>query len=123
MRDRVRSHGINIFGPMDHGFCKSIYFAGPEDLSLEISTSREAIDPNAWIDPEVVELCAISADELAAYKSPAPYETPDAPLPQPERDPAKPHMHYPAAIYDRLIAISDGDYEAKFSETEPPVAV
>ncbi len=24
MRDRVSSHGINVFGPLDHGFCKSI---------------------------------------------------------------------------------------------------
>ena len=39
MRDRIRSRGINVFGPIDHGFCKSIYFAGPENLSLELSTS------------------------------------------------------------------------------------
>ena len=123
MRDRVRSHGVNIFGPMDHGFCKSIYFAGPEDLSLEISTSREAIDPNAWIDPEVVELCDISTDELAAYRSPEPYEAPAAPVPQPAPDPAKPQMHYPTAIYQKLVALSDQDYEARFSETEPPVSV
>ena len=45
MRDRIRSRGVNVIGPIDHGFCKSIYFAGPEHLTLEISTSRAAIDP------------------------------------------------------------------------------
>ena len=30
MRDRIRSYGHPVFGPADHGMCKSIYFAGPE---------------------------------------------------------------------------------------------
>src|ERR1700732_2223043 len=51
LRDRIRSRGINVFGPIDHGFCQSIYFAGPENLSLEISTSRSAIDARAWHAP------------------------------------------------------------------------
>src|SRR5882672_4982609 len=33
MRDRIRSRGVTVFGPIDHGFCQSIYFAGPENLS------------------------------------------------------------------------------------------
>ena len=42
MRDRIRDRGINVFGPLDHGMCHSIYFAGPEHLSLEIATPDEA---------------------------------------------------------------------------------
>ena len=72
MRDRIRSRGINVFGPVDHGLCKSIYFAGPENLSLEVATSAVPIDAHAWIDPEVVGLAGISTDELARFKSPAP---------------------------------------------------
>src|SRR5271169_2892452 len=30
IRDRVRSHGYWVMGPIDHGFCKSIYLAAPE---------------------------------------------------------------------------------------------
>nr|HPU53522.1 VOC family protein [Burkholderiaceae bacterium] len=67
LRDRIRSRGVNVIGPIDHGFCLSIYFAGPEGLTLEISTSGAAIDPRAWIDPEVVALAGISADELERY--------------------------------------------------------
>ena len=29
MRDRIRNRGINVFGPLNHGLCHSIYFAGP----------------------------------------------------------------------------------------------
>ena len=44
MRDRIRDRGINVFGPLDHGMCHSIYFAGPENLSLEVATSEQPID-------------------------------------------------------------------------------
>ena len=68
LRDRIRSRGINVFGPLNHGMCQSIYFAGPEHLSLEIATSAAPIDDRAWIDPEVVALCGIDEDELQAEK-------------------------------------------------------
>ena len=47
MRDRIRSRGVRVMGPLDHGFCKSIYFGGPENLVLEVSTSARAIDAEA----------------------------------------------------------------------------
>src|SRR5271170_7911375 len=99
MRDRIRSRGVAVFGPIDHGFCKSIYFAGPENLSLELSTSQSAIDARAWIDPEVVKLAGISEMELARYKSPARYEGAGGMVPQPAYDPNKPHMVYPEKRY------------------------
>ena len=37
MRDRIRSHGVNVIGPIDHGMCRSIYFAGPDQMTLELS--------------------------------------------------------------------------------------
>ena len=74
MRDRLRSKGVPVMGPIEHGMCCSIYFAGPENLSLELSYSNEPIDAEAWVDPEVVELAGISQEELARYKAPAAYE-------------------------------------------------
>ena len=56
MQNRLRAKGVPVVGPKDHGFCKSIYFAGPENLSLELSYSTEPINAEAWIDPEVVDL-------------------------------------------------------------------
>ena len=49
MRDRIRSHGVPVIGPIDHGMCQSMYFAGPDNLSLEVATSavrdrRRALD-------------------------------------------------------------------------------
>ena len=121
MRDRIRSRGINVFGPIDHGFCKSIYFAGPENLCLELSTSREAIDARQWIDPEVVALAGISTEELARYKMPAAYSNFGAHLAQPPADPSKPHMVYPETRYKAMLETSDDDYTRQRSETTPPV--
>jgi hypothetical protein len=122
MRDRIRSRGVHVFGHIDHGFCKSIYFAGPENLSLEISTSEgKPIDAEAWIDPEVVALAGISSEELARYKAPAKFLRPAAPIPQPPASSTGPRMTYPPGVYARMLATSDEDLLAQASETEPPV--
>jgi catechol 2,3-dioxygenase-like lactoylglutathione lyase family enzyme len=123
MRDRIRSRGINVFGPIDHGFCKSIYFAGPEHLALEISTSRVPIDPRAWIDPEVVALTGISLEELAAFTSPPAYAGEGGAVAQPPYDPAKPHTLADPEAYRRRLAMSDADFTARTSQPDPPVRV
>lgn len=123
MRDRIRSRGLNIFGPIDHGMCKSIYFGGLENLSLEIATSAVAIDANAWIDPEVVKLAGIAPDELARFKRPASYEGQGGKLPQPPYDAAKPHQIYPPAAYKAMLAMSDEELNKRASVPEPPVKV
>ena len=123
MRDRIRSRGINVICPLDHGMCKSIYFAGLENLSLEVATSSAAIDARAWIDPEVVKLAGINADELARYKRPAAYKGEGGKLKQPAMDPSKPHQAYPAEMYEVLLAMPDEEVTKRFSVPEPPVRV
>lgn len=124
LRDRIRSRGVNVVGPIDHGMCQSIYFAGPEDLTLEIATSERAIDARAWIDPEVVALAGISEDELARYRQPAAYAGESGTVPQPPLDPSQPHMRgLPPKAYERLLATPDDVLTKSASETEPPVKV
>jgi len=121
MRDRIRSRGINVFGPIDHGLCQSIYFAGLENMTLEISTSDAPINADAWIDPEVVALAGISPEELARYKKPAAYASPNGPIPQPPRDDNRPHMVYPEERYAAMLAMSDAEYNRARSVPDPPV--
>ena len=121
MRDRIRSRGINVVGPMDHGFCKSIYFAGPEDLSLEISTYTGALDPADWVDPEVISFTGVTAAELKAFTSPAPFEGQGGAIAQPPYDPDKPHPHFPDAMYQNLLAMPDAVFTEMTREAEPPV--
>ena len=49
MRDRLRSKGVPVLGPLDHGMCVSMYFAGLENLSLELSYSAEPINNELWL--------------------------------------------------------------------------
>ena len=122
MQNRIRSRGVHVMGPLDHGFCKSIYFAGPESLSLEVSCGTN-IDGNAWIDPEVVELCGISEEELEVLKSPKPYHPPAEPVPQPPMDTPAPRMHLPPEQYELLLGSSDEKVSEMLSESTPPVVV
>jgi catechol 2,3-dioxygenase-like lactoylglutathione lyase family enzyme len=120
MRDRIRSRGVRVMGPIDHGFVQSIYFAGPEGLTLEVATGSD-IPADQWVDPEVQDLCGISDDELAALKAPAGHEPGDEPLANPPHDRAKPEMWYPEGVAEVIYGMSDQDVWDRLSETEPPV--
>ncbi|MFN3523217.1 MAG: VOC family protein [Phenylobacterium sp.] len=120
LRDRIRSHGVNVIGPIDHGMCKSIYFAGPDQMTLEVATPGAPIDPDLWIDPAVLEKAGISDEEAARFRSPAAYTGP-SPVPQPPYDPAKPHMAYPKEAYLKMLAAPDEAITAGASYAEPPV--
>jgi len=120
-RDRIRHHGVPVFGPIAHGMCRSIYFAGPEGLNLEVAWSDGAIDPQQWIDPEVVKLAGISAEELASYRFPSPAPDQPEPVSQPPYDPTKPHMAYPKDQYAKMLTLPDSHYECD-AFASPPVA-
>ena len=120
LRDRVRSRGIPVFGPIDHGMCRSIYFGGPDRMTLEAATSSEPIDPERWIDPSTLAKAGISEEEAASFRAPAAYEGP-SPVAQPPFDPAKPHLAYPRKVYERMLALGDDDLARMASYAEPPV--
>lgn len=123
MRDRLRSKGVQVMGPVDHGFVQSIYFEGPEGLNLEIACGS-AIDERAWIDPEVTGLCGITAEELARMVEPGAFVRPAEPVAQP----TEPHPENVRAARDperfaRVAALPDDFVWENLSETTPPVAV
>lgn len=120
MRDRIRSHGVNVLGPIDHGMCRSIYFAGPDQMTLEVATPGAPLDAARWVDPAVLAKAGISPEEAARFKAPAPYEGP-SPVPQPVYAEDKPHMAYPQAAYLQMLAVPDAVITASASYAEPPV--
>ncbi|MFL2987499.1 MAG: VOC family protein [Candidatus Poriferisodalaceae bacterium] len=122
LRDRIRGHGIQVLGPLDHGFIQSMYFAGPEGLSLEICVGSE-INPEAWVDPEVRDLCGIDEAEMQSLKEPTEFGPLSEPLSNPPFDAAKPHMHYPPGVLEKVMSVPDEVVWDKFSETTPPVEI
>jgi catechol 2,3-dioxygenase-like lactoylglutathione lyase family enzyme len=122
MRDRIRSHGVAVLGELDHGMCRSIYFAGPEGLVMEIACAGDlGVEPDSWIDPEVVKRAGITEDELARMVSPPTFERPDAPVGQPPHDPEKPFLTYPGRAYERLLAMPDEQFTRDWSVSTAPV--
>jgi catechol 2,3-dioxygenase-like lactoylglutathione lyase family enzyme len=121
IRDRVRSTGHWIMGPIDHGFCKSIYMAAPEGIMLEFCTSDgRSIDEEAWIDPEVMRLAGITAEELEAFKHPKPFVSQGGRVAQPPLDTSKPVLKRPPGG-KAAFSMSDQEVLEKLSETTPPV--
>jgi catechol 2,3-dioxygenase-like lactoylglutathione lyase family enzyme len=120
MRDRIRDRGMVVLGPMNHGFVKSIYFGGPEGLTLEVATGSD-INADAWIDPEVQALCNISDEEMARLREPSEFSSATR-VPQPDYDPAKPILHYPP---ERLKYVLNATDEQMWGmvESAPPVDV
>lgn len=121
MRDRIRVKGVNVIGPIHHGVCKSIYFAGPDQMTLEVATSEGEIDQAQWIDPAVLTKTGISADEAERYKNPDSYAGEGGAVAQPAYDPSKPHQSYPEEIYQALLATPDDALTVSASYVDPPV--
>ena len=112
---------MNVIGPIDHGLCQSIYFAGPEGLTLEIATSEKGIDAKAWVDPASAAAVGISPEELEQYERPEDYASPAIPLPQPAYDPSRPHMRYPKPAYEKMLSMSDDEVARAMDYADPPV--
>lgn len=107
IRDRIRKKGVNVIGPLDHAMCHSIYFAGPDQLTLEVACSQEPIDAARWVDPAVTARLGITDHELNRYLNPDPYEGEGGGVAQPPYDPAKPHQAYPENIYRAMLETPD----------------
>jgi hypothetical protein len=87
---------------------------------LEFATSESrAIDAEAWIDPEVVGLAGINAEELRRYKNPPAFASKDGKVTQPPRESFKLPMSWPRG--DRILQMTDEEVTRTMSESTPPV--
>lgn len=119
MRDRLRENGVNVLGPINHGMCHSIYFAGLEGLALEIACGGQ-IDPKLWVDPAAQAAAGITDAEIGQFVHPKPYVKPREPVKQPGVDAGGPHLVYPSRkVYEKVIAVAD-DKMLNSVESEPP---
>lgn len=123
MRDRLRTRGHFVMGPIDHGMCLSIYATAPEGLMIEFSTSASAIDADEWIDPQVADYCSIDAADLARYRRPPSFASKGGAVPQPDPH-AKPSFVFPEEWKERgeaLFHMSDEEIAMALSVPTPPV--
>ncbi|MFT3808568.1 MAG: hypothetical protein QM698_01485 [Micropepsaceae bacterium] len=43
-KDRLAAHDVQSFGPINHGFCHSVYFFDPNGIALEFTVKDERHD-------------------------------------------------------------------------------
>lgn len=72
---RLAAHKIKAFGPINHGFCHSVYFFDPNGIALEFTVKDarhdEILDHEEQVSPEVLkkwiaDTAAIRAQSMAA---------------------------------------------------------
>ena len=91
---------------------------------LEVSTSNhQAINAEAWIDPEVVALNGISPEELARYKNPPPVVHTGPPVAQPPLGNGRPEYSQMDAGFGGAFDLPDDFVTRELSESTPPVKV
>ena len=122
LRDRIRDRGHLVLGPVDHGFCRSMYFSGPEGLSLEVccNTDQE-IDEGAWIDPDCVAQHGISPEELELYVSPSSFSDSAGQVAQPAAEGQKYPPMFSGDLLQRALRMNDAELTQLMGGSEPPV--
>ena len=124
MRDRIRDSGIVVLGPIDHGFCHSMYFSGPEGLSLEIACNTEQdIDARAWIDPECVAVHDISPEELDRYKNPRAYQGKGGKVSNPAVKPGESVAMFSGDVAAKVLKMSEAELTKLMGGSDAPVKV
>ncbi len=63
-RRRLIERGIDVVGPTDHGFCKSIYFFDPSGHRMEMTARTEAAEDTARFAKAAPEILATWQERL-----------------------------------------------------------
>ena len=109
LRDRLRSNGYAVFGPLEHGMSYSMYFGGPEGMLLEYATTDQCDPVRAedWVGYETAEALGMSQSDVARYVNPPAFEGKGGAVPQPPLDSAIYPTPIPREMYDALGHLSD----------------
>ncbi len=124
LRDRLRSAGYAVFGPLDHGMCQSMYLGSPEGIHLEFATTDGCapFDPKQWLMQETASELGMSEADMARYVNPQLMESQGGSVPQPPRESAIPPSPIPGPMFDQLGYLSDEQLREAMSFPTPEEA-
>ena len=127
MRDRIRSAGYQVIGPIGHGIVDSIYMVAPEDVLLEFVSAENRVDvePEMWVEPGICEKLGIKPADLPGYLHPPAFESKHGNVQQPKLDPAKQArpLPVPPSLLSKLSSMSDQQITEMLSWDVAPNAV
>lgn len=121
LRDRLRSNGYAVFGPLDHGMSQSMYLGAPEGIHLEFSTvdTCAPVVAEDWVDPNTGAALEMSESDLARYMSPAAFSAQGGAVPQPAPESSVYPTPIPRPMFEALGHLSDAELAAAMSFEAP----
>lgn len=121
LRDRLRSKGYAVLGPMDHNFSHSMYLGAPEGILLEFATSDRCEQATAekWVVPDVARELGMGVADLQRYVNPPAFAGQHGAVPQPSLETAVYPTPIPRPMWDQLGYLSDTDFHAALSYQAP----
>jgi catechol 2,3-dioxygenase-like lactoylglutathione lyase family enzyme len=121
LRDRLRSHGYAVLGPMSHGMAESMYLGAPEGILLEFSTTEGCAEPMApdWIEAETGRALGMSNADLDRYAHPTINKGQKGAVPQPALANAVYPTPIPRPMFDAFGYLSDAELREKLKFVPP----
>ncbi len=123
LRDRLRSNGYCVFGPLDHGVSHSIYLGAPEGILLEFATAEgcQPFSIERWIESETCTLLDMSAEDVKRYVDPPDFAGQGGAVPPPDPETSVYPTPIPRPMFEALGHLSDEELHKALS-FEAPVA-
>lgn len=123
MRDRLRSHGYAVVGPIDHGMSQSMYLGAPEGILLEFATGDASQGlTEAWMDQEVADKLGISPEELDRYQDPEAFKGTGGSIEQPKGEGMKFPTPIPPPMFEAVGYLNDEQLRVAMNFAPPAEA-
>lgn len=124
LRDRLRTAGYAVFGPLEHGICQSMYLGSPEGILLEFSTTEGCVPlaTEQWIMPETAAGLNMNEQDLERYINPPQPASQGGAVPQPPADRAIPATPIPKAMFEQFGYLSDEELKKALAFPVPAEA-
>lgn len=121
LRDRLRSNGYAVFGPLDHMISHSFYLGAPEGILLEFATAEtcEALQPGKWVEAATGAKLGMSPEDLERYSHPPAFAGSGGAVPQPDMETAVLPTPVPTEMFEALGYLSDEELAAAVSFPAP----
>lgn len=119
LRDRLRSNGYAVFGPLDHGMSRSMYLGAPEGILLEFSTVEGCAELTAkWIEADTGRILGMAGSDLERYAHPPAFEGRSGAVSQPDPSRAVYPTPIPRPMFEALGHLGDKELSEALAFSE-----
>ena len=119
LKAKALEKGVDCFGPCDNLLQRSLYFAAPDGITIEVCTNKNIKDKKR-VENNAVEKLGLSEQELFQLQNPEPYVSPAKPVQNVAADASAHKMAFPESQYNTMIRVPDDLITRALSDSLPP---